>query len=168
MREDPSVVDGVAADARPLPVDVTPRPPALRRGGRITARILLACYLVLAAALTIGPERQGALDWLVAAVGRLAGVSRVHETAVEAPANVLLFIPIGLLLGWGFPRIPALAAWLLCAAASVAVEIAQEFLPGRTPSLVDVATNSAGAAIGVLLYAVAARRWLSRSGSSRR
>jgi glycopeptide antibiotics resistance protein len=119
--------------------------------------------------LTVGPERQRLLDELVAAVERLAGVDRVHETLVEAPANVLLFIPIGFLLPWAFPRMPVLAAWLLCVLASVSVELTQlAFLPDRTPSVIDVATNAAGAGLGALFCAAVGWWRFSRSGSSRR
>ena len=68
----------------------------------------------------------------------------------DALANVLLFLPVGFLfcLGQGSLR----GAFLLGAAISAGIEAGQFFIPGRTPSLVDVAMNTLGAGIGAGLY----------------
>jgi glycopeptide antibiotics resistance protein len=120
--------------------------------------------------LTVGSDlHQRVLDALVAVVATVSGVGPIQEVVVEAPANVLLFIPIGFLLCWGFPRFPALSVWSLCVLASVGIEFAQgAFLPDRTASLVDVVTNALGAGIGVLAYVLWVRRGISRDDSSTR
>lgn len=68
---------------------------------------------------------------------------------------------------WGNPPSPFLsrvarrAAWSM-ALLGVAMEFAQAFLPGRMASAADVAANTAGAWLGVLLAGVLARhlaRW---------
>lgn len=68
----------------------------------------------------------------------------------DALANVLLFLPVGFLfrLGQGRPR----GAILLGAAISAGIEAGQFFIPGRTPSVVDIAMNTVGSWIGAGLY----------------
>ena len=68
----------------------------------------------------------------------------------DALANVLLFLPVGFLfrLGQGSPR----GAILLGAAISAGIEAGQFFIPGRTPSVVDLAMNTVGSWIGAGLY----------------
>ena len=74
----------------------------------------------------------------------------------DALANVLLFLPLGFLfcLGQGSPR----GAILLGAAISAGIEAGQFFIPGRTPSVVDVAMNTFGSWIGATLYDLLAAR----------
>ncbi|HXF38020.1 MAG TPA: VanZ family protein [Actinomycetota bacterium] len=77
------------------------------------------------------------------------------EQAWWAGANVLLFVPLGLLLPL---RAPALDGWgrilLAGAVASAAVELLQFGLGmGRTAAVDDVLTNTAGAGLGYALLA---------------
>jgi VanZ family protein len=91
-------------------------------------------------------------------------------TTADAWLNVLGYVPLGLLLhlalarGAGWRPAPAAAGALLAALAlSALLETLQNFLPRRVPSSVDLAWNTAGAAIGVLLAGVAQRLgWLDR------
>jgi glycopeptide antibiotics resistance protein len=65
--------------------------------------------------------------------------------------NVLLFLPAGLVLGlrnWTLRRTAVLAL-----AASVAIELLQLVIPGRTTSTDDVILNTLGAIVGWLLLA---------------
>ncbi len=65
--------------------------------------------------------------------------------------NVLFFIPLGVLIAW---RRETRAIGLALAAGfafSLGIEVVQSFVPGRSSSLVDLATNSTGALIGALL-----------------
>jgi VanZ family protein len=68
----------------------------------------------------------------------------------DALANALLFLPVGFLfrLGQGSPR----GAILLGAAISAGIEAGQFFIPGRTPSVVDITMNTLGSGIGAGLY----------------
>jgi VanZ family protein len=60
--------------------------------------------------------------------------------------------------------VPGPAVWALCLLGSVGVEAIQAgFLPGRVPSLLDVVMNGLGAAIGVLLASLLARRVAAQS-----
>src|SRR4051812_3107291 len=74
-------------------------------------------------------------------------------------ANLLGYIPLGALVYGGMVRGGGralrafVAALLLSALLSYAMEVTQNFLPPRVPSLLDLATNAAGAAIGAVLAA---------------
>jgi len=71
-------------------------------------------------------------------------------------ANILMFVPLGLLLTLLFR-----ARWhgvALALALSVTAELAQAFIPSREPSLRDVLANAVGAAIGAVIAWFAAPR----------
>lgn len=117
--------------------------------------VLLGAYLAVVAAAT--------LLWAPAPVGlsfqdRLQAM--LHPTLhggdlIDAVRNVALFTGWGLI--WVLSSEPARRRWWVLTAAtlsgavtSLGVELGQLFFTERTPSLVDVATNTAGAALGVL------------------
>jgi VanZ family protein len=74
----------------------------------------------------------------------------------DSLANILLFLPVGFLyrLGQGRRR----NAILLGATISAAIEIGQLFIPGRTPSVVDIIMNTFGSFVGAVLYDLLATR----------
>lgn len=85
-----------------------------------------------------------------------------HLDKGDIVQNVLVYMPFGLLVvAWRGSRTRFPAALLLAAVAGTAisfgVETVQQFLPARVPSLVDVATNFLGSAIGALLGALVSR-----------
>lgn len=103
---------------------------------------------------TIGPLRS-LLDTWSAAPGR-----------GDLLANVLLYVPYGLFSVPVLRRWPALPRILLVTfggmAMSVALELAQFYLPGRIPALSDVYANTIGALLGSAAGAKAfgrSRRW---------
>ena len=66
----------------------------------------------------------------------------------DVTVNILGFVPLGVFVAWRRrPRALLIAA---CAglAVSLVIEFGQLLLPSRDPSLVDIATNTAGAALG--------------------
>ncbi|TFV53690.1 VanZ family protein [Blastococcus sp. TF02A-35] len=133
--------------------------------GRRGAAVALVAYLALLASLTLGASPGAVFAVGAREVGRIDGLQWVDSGDVERAANVLVFVPVGLLLCFALPRVPRLLVWLLCVAVSAAVEAAQVFLPGRQPTPVDVVTNSTGAAVGVVAAVVltwAARWWARR------
>lgn len=76
--------------------------------------------------------------------------------------NVLVYMPFGLLVVmWCGRRLPFPAALLLAAlggtALSMGIETAQQYLPARVPSVVDVAMNFGGSVLGGLLGALVSR-----------
>jgi glycopeptide antibiotics resistance protein len=135
--------------------------------GTVSRRLLYllgAVYLAGVAAMTLRPQfdtRYGWLDALISWFDR-HGVP-VTYGLVEALANVAMFVPYGVLAGLLLRR------WWWCAllagaATSAAIELAQLlFLPSRVPSLQDVAMNTLGTALGLLL--LAAWRWIARRDS---
>src|SRR5919109_3368829 len=68
----------------------------------------------------------------------------------DAIRNIVLFLPVGFLyrLMKGSPG----GAILLGFAISAAAEVGQFFMPARTPSVVDLVTNTSGAWLGVVLH----------------
>ena len=80
--------------------------------------------------------------------------------------NVLVYMPFGLLVvAWCGRRLPFAAGLLLAAVAgtglSLGIEIVQQYLPSRVPSLVDVAMNFGGSVIGGLFGALVSRRTMA-------
>lgn len=68
---------------------------------------------------------------------------------IEFAANILIFVPLGLLLTLLFEH-----PWygvVLALALSAGVELVQFFVPSREPSLRDVLANALGAALGAAL-----------------
>lgn len=81
-------------------------------------------------------------------------IADVFDFGLDIPdiiANVVGYIPVGLVLA-SLGRRRAIG---LAAAISILAEVTQLFTNGRSPSLIDVATNVLGAAIGIAVYA----RW---------
>ncbi|SFB39327.1 VanZ like family protein [Cellulomonas marina] len=147
---------------------------------------LLAAWLAAVAWVTLrpAPAEPGTFDVVRAVIARLDGWGLpVTYDGVERAANVVMFVPGGLLLaalllpgrGAGTARgttpeadaaaptrrpslrvvVPVVLAG---AALSSAVELSQAaFLPTRVPTVVDVVMNTAGAAVGALLAPVAVR-----------
>ena len=91
------------------------------------------------------PWRQGATTWSIS----------------DLASNVMLFVPIGLFAtaameSWfarSTPRwIAALAGMAIAIPLSIALEVAQAFVPYRTPSVVDVMAESIGVIVGVAIW----------------
>lgn len=83
------------------------------------------------------------------------GLGWVTYTQLESFANVVLFVPFGLLIAL---LVPTRWWWLVVVgliAAAGSIELGQAlFLPGRVASLDDVIANSTGGVAGVLVAAV--------------
>jgi glycopeptide antibiotics resistance protein len=132
--------------------------------------LCLLAYLVFVGALTLvqRPDTDSLIAWrdqLQAVLDLLPRQPEVTVVQAEQFANVVLFLPVGLLLRLAMPRPPAVALLALMCAASIGIEVVQYLvLPDRVPSLIDVLTNVGGAAIGLVLGEDADRawRWLRR------
>lgn len=146
-------------------------------------------YLAAVLVVTLWPSPQStdAPGWATATLGFLQGLGvPITLPVLEALANVVMFGPFGLL---GVPllrgatarrRGAPLGVWravgvvtLAGGALSVAIELTQNLLPGRVPTVQDVVMNTAGALLGsllvaVVLLAVASRRPRARAGSPNR
>ena len=74
----------------------------------------------------------------------------------DAIRNIILFLPVGFLYRLMQGRISA--AILLGFAISSVAEVVQLFMPARTPSFIDLGTNTLGAWLGVVLHDLVASR----------
>jgi hypothetical protein len=74
-------------------------------------------------------------------------------TVADVVQNIALFLPLGFFIGFAHRGRAALTGLAL----SVVVESVQQFIPGRSPSLIDIATNTLGAWIGGALH-----QWFER------
>jgi VanZ family protein len=102
---------------------------------------------------------------------RLGELPQAGTTRSDVAANILLYLPLGTCLAWLLaPRqgaaLAVLAATLIAAGLSFAIEFAQLYETRRVASLADFACNTAGAFIGAGL-AIAIARTRRRLHSSR-
>lgn len=122
------------------------------------AAILAVVYFAALAGILFWPSPVdkpiGSEVWQIIAWLHNFGIPTwlVGYKQIEFAANILLFVPFGIVLTL---RLHRTWWWLvvpMAAVASGAVELAQGlFLPQRFPSLSDTAANTAGAFIGALL-----------------
>jgi glycopeptide antibiotics resistance protein len=129
-----------------------PRSPQAIARALLVARILLVAYLIGVALVAFWPtpvdrDLHEAIKTLAAEM-RTWGIRWLRYDRIEFAANVLFFVPFGALVTWVSGR------WwlgiLLGVLASATIEIVQGVaLPDRFSTLLDVAANSLGAAIGV-------------------
>jgi len=128
--------------------------PAVRRAGSPLARNALAVYVVLLIYGSLSPWS----GWRTLGVSPLAFLGApwpAYVTGFDLALNVLAYAPAGLLLTLvlhprprGLPAVLVAAAGAACL--SVLIEAAQNYLPARIASNLDVLTNVAGAALGAL------------------
>lgn len=129
-----------------------------------------AAYLAAVLVVTLWPSPQStdAPGWATSTLGFLQGLGiPITLPVLEALANVVMFGPFGVL---GVPLLRGAAArrgravpgaWravglvtLAGCALSVAIELTQNLLPGRVPTVQDVVLNTAGALLGAVLVAL--------------
>ncbi|WP_082462042.1 VanZ family protein [Agromyces sp. Leaf222] len=133
------------------------------------ARSVFAAYLVVLALVVFLPASQagqvtGVLDWLAGLAGDLLGVSADSAYVVlEFAANIVLFVPFGVLAPIAFPRLRLLTVIALGFATSIVIELVQFAIPSRYPTVSDVIANTLGAAVGCLVVAVVVRRRSTRA-----
>lgn len=119
---------------------------ALRRD----PRAWLAAYLLVLTAIAFWPVPvDSAAGPLLRLVTRIVPVLTYHR--IEFGANVLLFVPLGLLLALILSRRRYLVV-PIAVIATVMIEGGQGILLGaRTASVLDVIANTAGACIGLVV-----------------
>lgn len=128
---------------------MTDAPTTTRSLARVP-RAYLALYLVILAGVAFWPSPvdQGAGP-LIRLITRILPV--LTYPRIEFAANIVLFIPLGFLLTLILTR----NRWLTLPIgflATVAIECVQAVALGaRTPSMLDVVANTAGACVGILL-----------------
>ena len=124
---------------------------------RVVPNLLLAPYALSVFLITLLPASQagrvtGIVDLLALWID--ARVPHVESYALlEFLANVALFVPLGVLLRWGWPRMPWWFTTLIGLAMTLTIESVQTLLPSRFPTISDVIANTAGTALGALFVA---------------
>lgn len=124
----------------------------------------LAGYLGCLAMIAFWPTPvdkpiHGALAAVIGYLHRHGVPAWVGYTFVEACANVLMFIPLGMFVANAFPKKMWWQLAAICAMPSVIVELGQLlFITTRFSTLSDVVTNTAGAVIGVAYARLLSRR----------
>lgn len=162
--------------SRPVGAQIPPRPPLparaveprsaaavwLRHAVR-SPRILLTAYVVVLTLIAVWPVPVDS-----GAGGFLRLVSRVIPVLtyarIEFGANILLFVPLGILLALILRQRYLIVPIALVA--TVAIESFQALLlDKRTPSVMDIIANLTGAAIGLLIV-VSVEWWRDRDRST--
>ena len=134
-------------------------------------RILTAVYLLAVAWITLNPfpgdpHENGLFDQLLSVLAGTPGLTWVTYDVAEFSANVLLFVPMGVLL----TLLLGVRNWWLALALGVAVtltiEFAQLFLPARVSDPRDLLANTLGALIGIGVVTVAAAARVRRAAAA--
>ncbi|MGO4536186.1 VanZ family protein [Leifsonia sp. 2MCAF36] len=140
---------------------------------RAVLPLLIAGYLAAVAWITLSPvpgnpAGNPLLRALLRAVSAVPGLHWVDYDVAEFSANVLLFVPMGLL----FTVLLGAWRWWLTVAigvvATLVIEFVQLFLPERVSDPRDLLANTLGTLLGVALVLLSSRRRSSRSSSRRR
>ncbi|HEY3279470.1 MAG TPA: VanZ family protein [Gemmatimonadales bacterium] len=118
---------------------------------RIVAVALSILAILIATLRPAGTDL--APGWSFALIQGDEGISGVLE-------NIILFVPFGVALALGRWSTAAVRLVALGTALSFCVEFAQQWIPGRDPSLSDLLFNTLGTATGVAI-ARTAPRWLA-------
>jgi VanZ family protein len=155
----------------------TPRDHVPRPAGRISpVSALLVTWTIFIIYGTILPFRFTLdLEQASAKAGTLAVMLRAPVSRVDLVSNVLLFLPWGFLFAGRLAGRGARPFWAILGATcggmvlSGLVECAQLFAPGRTPSLIDLATNTVGSTLGAVVgWPLARRVWAAWSAAMAR
>ena len=125
--------------------------------------VVTVVYLLVVAWITLNPappdtRRNAVMDALLVFFTSVPPLSWVDYLTIEFTANILMFVPMGvlftLILGrWRW--------WLVLAigvAATLTIEFVQLFLPARFSEPRDLLSNTIGTVIGILLVFVATGR----------
>lgn len=142
-----STVQVPSPTPQPVVVEVLPS-----RATKRAARIVLALYFAALTPIAIWPVPvdRGAGGLLVT-IGRVIPI--LTYARIEFTANILLFVPLGVLLTLILSRRYLVVP--ISFVTTVAIESVQGIaLDLRTPSVMDVVANVTGACLGLLLVAM--------------
>lgn len=125
--------------------------------GRVAARVALVGYLLFVGFTVWLPAAVSSkVTGLVGVMARWvaeAGIAPYQPSAVvlEILANVALFVPVGLLLPFAWPRLRLWQVTLAGGLLSVVIESVQGLMPSRFPTLSDVIANTTGTFLGAVI-----------------
>ncbi|MEV8214881.1 VanZ family protein [Leifsonia sp. NPDC077715] len=129
---------------------------------RAVLPILTVVYLLAVAGITLdpapgNPAGNPLLRALLRAVSAVPGLGWVDYSVAEFTANVLLFVPMGVL----FTLLLGVWRWWLAVAigvvATLLIEFTQLFLPARVSDPRDLLANTLGTLIGVAIVVLFTR-----------
>lgn len=135
-------------------------------------RCILAAILVPLTLIAFWPNPvdapvQGQLADVLKVFHAYEVASWVNYRVVEASANVVLFVPVGLTAGLAYPTRHWWRIGILGMLVSGCIELGQLlFLHNRFASPLDIVTNTGGAVIGALLALVTLKRLKARGSSA--
>jgi glycopeptide antibiotics resistance protein len=120
--------------------------------------LITLLYLAIVGWITLGPQPFDSTNGLIVRVLELLqrheATDWVTYAGIEFTANVFMFLPIGLFFLLLFGRGRWWLAILVGVVLTFAIETAQLVIPGRVSDARDLAANSAGAVLGVLVALV--------------
>lgn len=135
---------------------------------RLIPNILLLPYAVCLLLITWLPASQaGKVTGMVSYLAHLLDPRvpfSIGYPALEFLSNLALFVPLGLLLSLGWPRLQWWAVSLIGFTTTVTIECAQWGIPSRFPAISDIVSNTLGTMIGAAAVLVAVS--LGRAQSS--
>lgn len=121
---------------------------------RAVLPILIAVYLAAVAVITLdpvpgNPAGNPLLRSLLRLVSSVPGFGWVDFDVAEFSANVLLFVPMGVLFTLLLGRWRWWLALAIGTAATLLIEFAQLFLPARFSTASDLVANTLGTLLGI-------------------
>lgn len=133
----------------------------MRKHRRMLRRVLpvvTAVYLLLVAWITLNPapadpHRNPLLEGLLASFAATPLLAWIDYDVVEFTANILLFVPMGLLFAVLLGRWRWWLAFAIGAAATLTIEFVQLFLPARVSDPRDLLANTLGTLVGIAIVA---------------
>lgn len=132
----------------------------------LAARILLIPYLIALGLIVWLPASEaskatGIVFAFARWVSELTSLDRTTSATVfEFLANIVLFVPLGLIVSLSWPGHPLWGVALLGCVVSITIELIQLLLPSRVTTISDVVANTTGAACGALAKFQRQRRYV--------
>jgi glycopeptide antibiotics resistance protein len=124
----------------------------------VTAVYVLAVAYITLNPFPADPHRNGLLTALLRWSAAIPALAWIDFLVVEFVANILLFVPMGLLLTLLFGRSRWWLALTLGIAATLLIEFTQLFEPARFSDARDLIANTLGTVIGIAVARVAGGR----------
>lgn len=134
--------------------------PPPSHASRNASLLLLLAYIGIVAAMTLSPTPldqgfESAIDKFLGVLHRNGVPEWFGYNKLEFTANILMFVPLGFLLGLALPARIWWVAVLVSPALSIAIELTQAgLLTARFATMSDVFANTIGGLIGTLLAVI--------------
>lgn len=150
---------------------------------KIAFGMAVICCMVIIFSLSHQPATQsndlstGVTEFIIALMERVAPNATIDldgiNHIVRKNAHFLIYFILGILVSGTLRRLGAsrhrVFGWslLICVVFAMTDEIHQLYVPGRGAQVQDVLLDSAGACLGIGLYALVSRFWSNRTKQNR-